>query len=140
MIVAGLDVGEKRIGIAICDTEIGAVHPIATATRHSIRQDLDILRRELESRAVEKIVVGLPLNMDGTEGPAARRMRSFASEVERVLGIPVECCDERLTSFEARERIRGLPGARSRRQQAVDALAAMLILENWLEKNPHLRR
>jgi putative Holliday junction resolvase len=135
-----LDVSKKRIGIAICDTEIGAVHPIATATRHSIRQDLDVLRRELESRSVEKIVVGLPLNMDGTEGPAARRMRTFASEAESALGIPVEFCDERLTSFEARERIRGLPVARSQRRPTVDALAAMLILENWLEKNRPLRR
>ncbi len=135
MVIAGLDVGKKRIGIAICDSSRKSAHPVTTIERRSFRDDLDALERELASRSVAKIVIGLPLNMDGSEGPAARRMRSFATKVENALGIPVELCDERLTSFEARERLRDVPISSARRRPAVDAIAAMLILEHWLERD-----
>jgi len=135
VIVAGLDVGKQRIGIAVSDTALGTVHPIDTVVRRSLREDMVILQRELMPRAVEKIIIGLPLNMDGSEGSAARLMRNFAARVESALGVPVELCDERLTTFEARDRLRALPVSRQRHRPAVDAIAAMLILETWLEKN-----
>jgi putative Holliday junction resolvase len=135
MIVAGLDVGKTRIGIAICDVSDGAIHPVTTIARRprSLPDDLATLQRELVPRAVERIVVGLPLNMDGSEGPAARRMRGFATQLQQALELPVELCDERLTSFEARERLREIEAGPARRRRALDSLAAMLILENWLE-------
>jgi putative pre-16S rRNA nuclease len=135
MIIAGLDVGKTRIGIAICEASEGAIHPVTTIVRtpRSLEADIAALRRELIPRAVQRIVIGLPLNMNGSEGPAALRMRSFAAQVENALGLPVELCDERLTTFEARERLRELPGGRGGRRRALDSLAAMLILENWLE-------
>lgn len=135
MVVAGLDVGKTRIGIAICDVSDGVVHPVTAIARrtNSLQDDLEALRRELIPRSVERIVIGLPLNMDGSEGPAARRMRIFATEVHNALKLPVELCDERLTTFEARERLRDLQISRAGRRRALDPLAAMLILENWLE-------
>ncbi len=141
MIVAGLDVGKTRIGIAICDVSEGAVHPVATIMRapRSLQDDIGAIQRELIPRLVERIVIGLPLNMDGSEGPAARRMRSFATQVQNTLKLPVELCDERLTTFEARERLRDLPVSRAGRRRALDSLAAMLILENWLEAHRRSR-
>ena len=135
MAIAGLDVGKERIGIAICDSSGKEPHPVTTIQRRSLPLDLETLERELTSRSVARIVIGLPLNIDGSEGQAARRMRGFAIKVEEALKIPVELCDERLTSFEARERLRDLPIRAARRRQAVDAIAAMLILEHWLERN-----
>jgi len=134
MTIAGLDVGKRRIGIAICESAED-VRPVVTLERRSLQHDLDALRRELGERSVARIVIGLPLNMDGSEGPAARRMRAFAARVADALAIPVELCDERLTSFEARERLRDLPIPPARRKPAVDAVAAMLILEHWLAQN-----
>jgi putative Holliday junction resolvase len=135
MTIAGLDVGKKRIGIAVCEASGKNPHPVTTIERRSLRVDLETLERELTSRSVARIVIGLPLNMDGSEGPATRRMRGFATKVEEALRIPVELCDERLTSFEARERLRDIPILAARRRHAVDAIAAMLILEHWLERN-----
>lgn len=141
MIVAGLDVGKTRIGIAICDASEGAVHPVTTIARtpRSLPNDIGALHRELIPRSVERIVIGLPLNMDGSEGPAARRMRSFAALLQDGLKIPVELCDERLTTFEARERLHESPVSRAGRRRALDSLAAMLILENWLEAHRRSR-
>ena len=135
MIVAALDVGKTRVGIAICDTSDGTVHPVTTVRRtlRSLKDDIAVIGREIIPRSVERIVIGLPLNMDGSEGPAARRMRSFAAEMHQTLGMPVEFCDERLTTFEARERLRDMPVSRAGRRRALDSMAAMLILENWLE-------
>ena len=138
MIIAGLDLGQMRIGVAISDTLLKTTQPITTIARRSLAQDLAALERELKPRGVEKIIVGLPLNMDGSEGAPARRMRGFAARLHDTLRIPVELCDERLTTFEARERLRGLPLARSRRRAATDALAAMLVLETWLATRPDL--
>ena len=135
MIVAGLDVGKTRIGIAICDVSNGAIHPITTIARRSLRDDLEAIEAELIPRSVQKIVLGLPLNMDGSEGPAARRMRSLATRMQDALKIPVELCDERLTTFEARERLRDLPVSRKGRRRALDSIAATVILETWLEAN-----
>jgi putative Holliday junction resolvase len=135
MIVAALDVGKTRVGIAICDTSEGAIHPVTTVMRtlRSLQDDIAIIGRELIPRSVRRIIIGLPLNMDGSEGPAAHRMRSFAEQVHQTLRMPVELCDERLTTFEARERLRDMPVSRAGRRRALDSMAAMLILENWLE-------
>ncbi|MFZ0890713.1 MAG: Holliday junction resolvase RuvX [Candidatus Binataceae bacterium] len=130
--IAALDVGRKRIGIAVCPANSLAAYPVATIERRSLAQDLKKLAAELGSRDVGRVVVGLPLNMDGSEGPNARAVRIFAERLDAALGIPVELFDERLTSFEAEQRL----GASSRRgaknKHAVDAVAAAVILEGWL--------
>ncbi len=90
--------------------------------------------RRLGNLGVTKIIVGLPLNMDGSAGPAARAAEDFAARLSEFCGLPVETCDERLSSMEAEERLRELPGRRGRAKAKVDALAAVIILERWLRE------
>jgi putative Holliday junction resolvase len=132
MRVAALDVGQTRIGMAIFSPEMASVFPIGTFQRRSLNDDLERLALEFKSRQIDKIIVGLPCNMDGSEGEPARRMRRFALRIAESLGIPVEMYDERLTTFEARERLKGNKGSRARRRGAIDSIAAVVILESWL--------
>jgi putative pre-16S rRNA nuclease len=133
MIVAGIDFGNRRIGLAVSNPDQLSAYPVETIVRgRSLAIDLATLRTRLQALEVRRIVVGLPLNMDGTVGPQARAAQVFARRLEDATGIPVELCDERLSSFEAEERLKGLPVRRNRRKLAIDAVAASVILETWL--------
>jgi putative Holliday junction resolvase len=137
MAIAGIDFGRKRIGLAVCDGQ--AAYPIGVMERRSLKYDLDAIRSRLADREVSLIVVGLPLNVDGTEGPSARAARAFAEHLGSATGLPVEMFDERLTSVEADERLREAVSSRTskgaaRRKAARDAVAAAVILEGWLKK------
>jgi putative holliday junction resolvase len=132
MAIAGLDLGKRRIGLAIADNEGLAVHPIGALERRSVVRDLELIRSRFVEFEVTRVVIGLPLNMDGTVGPAARAAEAFADRLRDSSGLPVELFDERLTSFEAEERLRELSGKRARDKGSVDAVAASIILESWL--------
>lgn len=106
---------------------------MGTMERRSLKNDLDAIRSRLADRDVSLIVVGLPLNMDGTEGPSARAARAFAEHLGSATGLPVEMFDERLTSIEAEERLREASASRAAKKAARDAVAAAVILEGWLE-------
>jgi putative Holliday junction resolvase len=131
MPVVGIDFGRKRIGLAITDGQ--SAYPLETMVRRSLKYDLEAIRSQLAERAVSLIVIGLPLNMDGTEGPSARAARAFAEHLGSATGLPVEMFDERLTSFEAEERLREASASRASKKAARDAMAATVILEGWLE-------
>jgi putative Holliday junction resolvase len=139
MKVASLDVRMTRIGVAVSGPDSRTAQPIGTIERRSLSDDLKRLSQELTTRNIELIVIGLPLNMDGTEGWRAREMRAFAEAIARGLGVPVELHDERLTTFEAHERLRGVPLRRAKRRELFDSLAAALILESWLERSQQSR-
>jgi putative Holliday junction resolvase len=130
VIVAAVDFGRRRIGIAITGDH-GVVLPVATIQSRSRESSLAVLKARLAALEVRHIVVGLPLNRDGTIGPEARAAEKFAAELRLISGVPVELHDERLSSFEARERLRGR-SARHRRDPRIDAVAACVILESWL--------
>jgi len=133
MVVAGIDFGNRRIGLAVSNSDQLSAYPVETIERgRSLAADLATLRARLTALEVRRIVVGLPLNMDGTAGPQARAAQVFARRLEEATGIPVELCDERLSSFEAEERLKGIPVRRNRRKLAIDAVAASVILETWL--------
>jgi putative Holliday junction resolvase len=104
--------------------------------RRALKHDLDAIAAMLRGRDVSAIVVGLPLNMDGSEGPAAKGARKFAERLAESLGVTVEMFDERLTSFEARERLAEMPARKGARKTGLDALAAVVILEGWMQANP----
>src|ERR1039457_1864892 len=104
--IAALDLGRRRIGVAVTDAASMGAHPVGIVERRALKQDLEAIATMLRDRRVSMIVVGLPLNMDGSEGPAARGARQFAASLADALGVTVEMFDERLTSFEARERPR----------------------------------
>jgi len=131
MPVAGIDFGRKRIGLAITDGP--GAYPVGIIERRSLMSDLEAIRSRLTEREVSLVVVGLPLNMDGTEGPSARAARAFAERLGAATGLPVEMFDERLTSFEAEERLREASASRTAKNAARDAVAAAVILEGWLE-------
>ena len=132
----GLDVGTKTIGIAICDAGWHFAGPSETIRRTKFTQDLASLRRIIDHEHALGLVVGLPLNMDGSEGPASRGARKFAERLAEGLGVTVEMFDERLTSFEARERLANMPARKGMRKTGLDALAAVVILEGWMHAHP----
>ncbi|MGH7948804.1 MAG: Holliday junction resolvase RuvX [Candidatus Binataceae bacterium] len=135
MTIAALDLGTKRIGLAVSDQGQTTALPLCTIERRVLRWDLQQVAERLADREVALVVVGLPLNMDGSEGPAARQARAFAARLETELGISVELFDERLTSVEAEERLAQADAGKRRRKQAADAIAAAIILEGWLAVN-----
>lgn len=129
----GLDVGTKTVGVAVSDGLGLTAQPVTTLRRSSLRADLTELRRLAEHHAVEHVVVGLPLNMDGTEGPSAAEARKFGDAVARQLGLPVEYWDERLTTTAANRVLLEADLSRARRKAVVDRVAAALILQGWLD-------
>ena len=132
MAIAALDLGKRRIGIAIADDAGLAVNPLGAIERRSVVRDLESIRARLVEFEVHQVVVGLPLNMDGSSGPAAQAASAFAARLREASGLPVDLFDERLTSFEAEQRLRDLSGRRARAKGTVDAVAASIILEGWL--------
>jgi len=135
MSILGLDLGRRRIGVAIADTPILGVRPLTTLVRGSSLQDFDALRALAVDWQVSRIILGLPLNMDGSEGPSARHAREFAGHLTRTLGLPVELYDERLTSFEAKSRLKDSALKRGARKLMIDQVAATVILEGWLAEH-----
>ena len=133
MSVAALDLGRRRIGVAVTDAAAMGAHPIGVVERRSMRRDLEAIAAMLRDREVTTFVIGLPLNMDGTEGPAARVARLFADRLAAEFKVQVEMFDERLTSFEAEERLKGMPVRKGARKPAIDAIAATVILEGWMQ-------
>ena len=127
-----LDVGDARIGLAISDPRGVVCLPIEALVRSKESDDLaavvDLAKRE----GSETIVVGLPLSLDGTHGPAARQMRRFTSSLRKLADIPVESYDERFTTTEAENRLRAAGYEPSRNRARLDSMAAVIILESFL--------
>jgi len=134
MRLAALDVGNARIGIAVCD-ELGlTIRGVGMVRRVGGRRDLEAVAAVVAPYEPTKLIVGLPLNMDGTAGPQAERVKAFAERLAAHLALPVELWDERLTTFEAQQALRAAGVSRSRRRQLVDQEAAAIILESYLAR------
>ena len=131
MISAAIDYGRARIGVAATGDH-GVVYPVAVIENRSRAASLAAVRDRVLELDARIIVVGYPLNMDGTIGPPARAAEKFAAELRLTTGVPVELHDERLSSFEARGRLNDGP-ARRKRGAAIDAIAACVILESWIQ-------
>lgn len=132
--ILGIDYGEKRLGIAISDETRTIASGLEVYERRSLEEDLQHLREVIEREKVERVVLGLPLNMDGSEGPKAREVRAFKEELESRLHIPVELVDERLTTQEAERVLLEADLSRRRRREVRDQLAAVLILQSYLNR------
>ena len=134
MRIAALDVGDRRIGIAISD-ELGlTARRVGTIHRVGGQRDLDAIAAMLAPLAPERAVVGLPLDMSGTEGTQAARVRAFATRLGERLQLPIELWDERLTSWEAEERLRAAGVPRAQWRDVLDQEAAVVILESYLAR------
>lgn len=130
----GLDVGNKRIGVAGCDGLGLIATGLTTIERTSFDRDIAQLRHLVEQRQVEVLVVGLPYLMDGTIGAQARKVQKFTARVSSALGLPVEYVDERLTSIEAEELVKAERRSLSDNKGLIDRKAAAIILQQWLDE------
>ncbi len=132
MRILSVDYGDSRIGLGICDELEMLASPLYTIKSDSMRKNVDKVAAIAINERVEKIVVGLPLNMDGTEGERASKARSFGKVLQRVSGIDVDYQDERLTSVAAEEIMDTVGVKKTKRKNIVDSIAAQLILEGYL--------
>ena len=131
--VLGLDVGSRRIGVAVSDPLGITAQGLETLQRRTKRHDFEHLQRVIQQYDVREIVVGLPLRMSGAEGIQSDKMQVFAEELRKRFRLPVHLWDERLTSVEANRLLREADLSIEKRGKAVDRMAAILILQGWME-------
>ena len=125
--------GSKRIGVAVCD-ELGiTAQALTTVQRSGLPKDLDALRRLAQEQHADRIVIGLPVGMNGEEGTAAAAARKFGGLVEERLGLPVEFWDERLSTVAAERVLLEADLSRQKRRRVIDRVAAAIILQSWLD-------
>ncbi|HEY9622331.1 MAG TPA: Holliday junction resolvase RuvX [Crinalium sp.] len=129
----GLDVGRKRIGLAGCDGTGLIASGLTTIERRSFQDDVEKIRAIAQERQVQVLVVGLPYTMDGTLGSQAKQTQRFAQRLSKVLELPVEYVDERLTSFAAEQLLLDEGRSPSRDKGSIDRKAAAIILQQWLD-------
>jgi len=131
--ILALDVGAKRIGVAVTDPLGITAQGLDTIERQNKRRDLEALAQVMAKYEVREIVVGLPLRLSGAEGTQSEKMRRFADDLHTRFGLPVHLWDERWTSTEANRLLRETDLSIAKRGKAVDRMAAILILQSWME-------
>ncbi|MCH5165720.1 MAG: Holliday junction resolvase RuvX [Clostridiales bacterium] len=133
--ILGVDFGLKRVGLAVCDSLHILATPLSVYRTKSMRDSIDHVARVAVEQDVGAIVVGLPLNLDGSESVQTGRARAFARNIEKVTGLPTELFDERLSTVEADELLidAGVKSAAAR-ANLVDSMAAKVILQGYIEK------
>ncbi|MFH0811528.1 MAG: Holliday junction resolvase RuvX [Pseudomonadota bacterium] len=137
MRILGLDLGSKRIGLALSD-ELGIIaQGLSTLSRISPETDFQQLLEIATQHKVEKIVVGFPKNMDGTIGKAAQDVLEFIQNMEKLTSIPIEVWDERLSTIAVNRTLIEANTSRRRRKKVVDKLAAVYILQGYLDRAKH---
>ena len=136
----GLDPGSKTIGVAICDTGRRIASPLETIRRTKFARDAARLAEIASARDVTGAIIGLPRNMDGSEGPRAQSARAFARNVAEALAIPVALWDERLSSAAVERMLIAADTSRKRRAEVVDKMAAAYILQGALDRMAVLAR
>ena len=133
MRILSLDVGTRRIGVALSDPLGLTAQGLTVLTRQSRTKDLEVLCALVKQHAVETIVVGLPLTMRGERGPQARQMQTLARQLEGRCGVPVELVDERLTTAQSERILLEGDVSRRKRKHVIDQMAAQLILQHYLD-------
>ena len=131
--ILALDLGDRRIGVALSDPLGLTAHPLLTLTRRSWPADLDTLARLVREHQVGRIVVGLPLGMDGSRGTRVRLAEDFMARAARATGLPVEAWDERLTTVQAKRALLEGDASRARRKAVIDQVAAVILLQSYLD-------
>lgn len=138
--VAGLDLGEKTLGVAVSDRGLAVASPLRTIRRKKFTADAEELFALLDAREIGGIVLGLPRNMDGSEGPRAQSTRAFARNLARLSELPIGFWDERLSTVAAERALLEADATRKRRAQVIDHVAASYILQGALDRIRHLRQ
>ena len=135
----GLDVGQKRIGVAGCDGTGLIATGLTTIYRQSFQKDVAQLQELVKQRQVQILVVGLPYTMNGKLGYQAQQVQKFAQSLATALQLPVEYVDERLTSVEAEQQLMARKLSPSRHKALIDRQAASIILQQWLDERRQKR-
>lgn len=133
--VMALDVGEKRTGAAISDELWITAQPLGVHNRTGYKSDLQWIRGFMRVYDIERVVVGLPLNMDGSRGEKAMASERYAEKLRRDTGLEVSLWDERMTTMEAERFLIEAGMSRMKRKRKIDQTAAQLILSGWLSAN-----
>ena len=136
----GLDLGAKTIGLALADGSLIVASPHATIRRTKFTADAEELRRLVEQHGVGGLVIGLPVNMDGSEGPSCQSVRQFAANLLERFDIPIAFWDERLSTAAVTRTLIEADVSRRRRAEVVDKMAAAYILQGALDRLAALRR
>ena len=132
--LAGLDLGTKTIGIAVSDLGWRLAVPKLTLTRAKFSKDMEALLKASVTLEVGAFVIGLPLNMDGSEGPRAQATRAFVRNAEKLTDLPFVFQDERLSTVAAERALIGMDVSRAKRDERIDAAAAAFILQGALDR------
>ena len=134
MRAVGVDLGEKRIGVAISDSDATLATPYEVLIRSGRREhDHAKIRAIVEEVEAELVVIGLPLSLDGTEGPAAKSARIEAGLIAEATQVPVQLQDERLTTVEAERILKEQGLDTQQRRQIIDKVAAAILLQAWID-------
>ena len=137
--LAGLDLGTKTIGVAVSDRMLSVASPLETIRRRKFGQDAAALHAILARRSIGGLVIGLPRNMDGSEGPRCQSARAFARNFDRLHPLPVTFWDERLSTVAAEKALLEADTTRKRRAEVIDHVAASYILQGVLDRLRVLR-
>ncbi|RKT34660.1 putative Holliday junction resolvase [Roseovarius halotolerans] len=135
----GLDLGTKTIGVALSDRLLSAATPLETVKRRKFSLDAARLLEITTAREVGGIVLGLPRNMDGSEGPRCQSTRAFARNLEKLTDLPIAFWDERLSTVAAERALLEADTTRKRRAEVIDNVAASYILQGILDRLSHMR-
>lgn len=135
----GLDLGAKRIGVAGCDRTGLIATGLTTLRRTNFESLTRPLRKLIDAREVEVLVIGLPYTMNGEIGYQAKKIQKLAHRLSKALDIPIEFIDERLTSFEAEQMLLAERRSPSRNKELIDRKAAAIILQQWLDRRRESR-
>lgn len=138
--IAGLDLGDKTIGVALSDLRRGVATPIEVIRREKFTIDAARLLALLTARGAAGIILGLPLNMDGSEGPRVQATRAFARNLEKLTDLPITFWDERLSTVAAERALLEADTSRKRRKEVIDQVAAGYILQGALDRMAHMNR
>jgi putative Holliday junction resolvase len=135
----GLDLGERRIGIALSDMLGLTAGGCGYRERSTLKADLEYFEHLIIKNKVTGVVIGLPVNMNGTEGPAAQKARHFGSQLQKAVALPVVFWDERLSTTAAQRVLVAADLTRRKRRTKVDQLAAVIILQNYLDYRARIK-
>jgi putative Holliday junction resolvase len=137
--LVGLDLGDKTIGVAVSDTFMSVATPLETVRRKKFGLDAARLLEIIAKRDIGGIVLGLPFNMDGSEGPRCQKTRAFARNLSRLTELPIGFWDERLSTVAAERALLAADTSRKRRGEVIDHVAAGFILQGVLDRLRYLK-
>lgn len=136
----GLDLGDKTIGVAVSDSFQSVATPLETVRRKKFGVDAARLLEIIDQRSIGGVILGLPRNMDGSEGPRCQKTRAFARNLSKLTPLPIGFWDERLSTVAAERALLEADASRARRAEVIDHVAASYILQGVLDRLAHLRR